>query len=73
MAERTKVKHRWQVVVGNVGTVYDGDHRPTAMSTYIAYRSASLTGKGRAAHEPVTLMRDDEVFRQTEGSSEDAS
>lgn len=68
MAERTGTKHRWQVVVGNVGTVYDGDHRPTAMSTYIAYRAASRTNKGRAAGEQVTLMRDDDVYRQHEGT-----
>lgn len=63
------VKH-WQVVVGNIGTVYDGTDRPTAMSTYAAYRSASRSGHGRGAHENVTLLCDGEVFRETRGKQE---
>jgi hypothetical protein len=71
MAERAPSTHHWQVIVGNIGTVYDGDHRPTAMATYAAYRSASRTGRGRGAHEEVTLMRDDEVYRNTPGAQDE--
>lgn len=55
---------RYQVIVGNVGTVYDGDNVAVAIYRYAAYKDASRDGIGRSASEPVTLMRDGEIWRE---------
>lgn len=50
----------YQVIVGNIGNVYDGNNYVTAMSNYGNYVDASKNNYGRAAGENVTLMRDNE-------------
>lgn len=49
----------WQVVVGNIGTVYDGNSQDEAIKTYNEYVAQSKERKGRAAGESVVLFRDD--------------
>lgn len=49
------------MIVGNVGTVYSGDAKGTAKSTYNTYKGYSKQGMGRVAGEPVTLMCDGEI------------
>jgi hypothetical protein len=56
----------YQVTVGNVGTVYDGDSPSDAAMTFIAYADMSADGRGRAAGEPVTLWRDGEPVNEYE-------
>ena len=51
---------KYQVVVGNIGTIYDGNNYVTAMSNYSKYVDASKNNYGRAAGENVILMRDNE-------------
>ena len=55
---------RYEVIVGNVGTVYDGPRRHEAMTQYAQYVSRSQAGDGRAADEPVTLLKDGEIIRE---------
>jgi len=51
---------QYQVIVGNVGTVYDGDDKQKACDDYLEYVHISKYGTGRAAGETVTMMVDDE-------------
>jgi len=60
---RTAVPHRWQVIVTNVGIVYDGPDKRDAMAAWNSYKSDSAHGYGRAAKERVCVMCDDHVFR----------
>lgn len=53
---------RWQVVVGNIGTVYDGVDEEEARHHYEEYVGQSMTGMGRAGNEEVVLFHSgDEV------------
>ena len=47
---------QFEVIVGNIGKVYDGPDRLQAEKVYNEYVSISKSGVSRAAHEPVTLM-----------------
>lgn len=52
---------RYQVIVGNIGTVYDGSNMIEANRTYGEYKRQSLSGIGRAGGESVTLMDGEEI------------
>ena len=53
------------VVVGNIGTVYDGDDEAEARSIYAEYETQSRGGYGRAAGEPVALLtHGDEILAE---------
>lgn len=47
---------KFEVIVGNVGTVYNGTRRHEAMSAYASYRLKSEVGEGRAGNESVALL-----------------
>ena len=49
---------RYQVIVGNIGTVYDGDSIRLAKLDFAAYVRLSKKSLGRASGEDVTLMDD---------------
>jgi len=71
------VHHIYEVVVGNVGTVYPDvfDDRLTdsahAGRIYREYVRQSLNGDGRASGEDVTLMRDGEPISEHLGILDD--
>jgi hypothetical protein len=52
---------RFEVIVGNVGTVYDGRYSHMAYQAFEEYRELSRRGEGRPAGEPVVLMADGEI------------
>jgi hypothetical protein len=54
----------YQVIVGNVGTVYDGSNKAHALSEYDAYVLLSVDGYGRVADEGVCLMEDGEPIAE---------
>lgn len=62
MDNSISLRPKYQVTVGNVGTVLDTDNWTDALHTYSNYRGQSQSGVGRAAGEPVTLMRDGEPY-----------
>lgn len=62
-----KILHKWEVVVGNVGKVYDDLSEEGAKATYKAYVDISKSGDGRAGGETVTLLRDDEIVEEHVG------
>jgi hypothetical protein len=57
-----------QVIVGNIGTVYDGDDETEANRLFSEYREQSKSGHGRAAGEDVTWMRLGEVHMEFTGT-----
>lgn len=52
---------KYQVVVGNIGTVVDTDDFGEAKNVFADYEQKSLTGSGRAAGQEVTLFEDGEI------------
>ncbi len=52
----------YQVVVGNIGTVYDGPRADDALAIAGEYIAQSMAEYGRAAGEPVTVFRDGEPW-----------
>lgn len=54
----------YQVIVGNIGTVYSGTELKKALVAFKEYKSQSKDGYGRAAHEEVTLMQGDEILKE---------
>ncbi|HET9536988.1 MAG TPA: hypothetical protein VFP43_16890 [Mesorhizobium sp.] len=61
---------RYQVVVGNIGTVYDGPSFLDASFHLAAYRLQSQSGRGRAGGETVTLLRDGEILEEYLGTQD---
>ena len=51
----------FQVVVGNIGHVFDGSNYMQARAAYAEYVRQSKSGYGRAAGEPVTLFHKGEI------------
>ena len=55
-----KIEVDYQVICGNIGTVYSWNDWNEAKRTYSEYKRQSQDDYGRASGEPVTLMEDDE-------------
>lgn len=51
----------YEVIVGNIGTVYSGGSSIEANQIFLEYRKDSREGIGRAAGEDVTVMCDGEI------------
>ena len=63
MWERAKpTPTRFEVIVGNIGRVYEGTKRVEAMTTYANYLSQSKSGTGRAGNESIALLCDGHVI-----------
>ena len=59
---------RYEVIVGNIGTVYDGNDLAEANRKFDTYVEQSKSGRGRAGGEDVTIMTNGEPTREFEGS-----
>jgi len=55
---------KYQIIVGNVGTIVDTDNGFNAIAEYNRAIARSKTGSGREYREDVTLMRDGEPVRE---------
>ena len=64
---------QFEVIVGNVGSVYRGTDGAEARKTYDEYVAWSQTDRGRAGGEDVTLFRDGEILREYSGSLVDGT
>jgi hypothetical protein len=62
---------RFDVIVGNIGTVYSGKSFRIAKSKYLAYVEASDSPVGRASGECVTVLRDGEIEIQHMGKGKE--
>ena len=56
--------HDYEVMVGNIGSVYKGTSLAQATDAYMEYEGQSRIGYGRAAYEPVTLFCDGEIVQE---------
>lgn len=54
----------YEVFVGNVGSVYEGDDRQAADQTFQTYVELSKYGQGRASQEEVVLFQDGHVIEE---------
>ena len=59
----------WSVVVGNIGTVYDGPDKREAHRQFKTYLDASVRGVGRATGERVILFHGDEIVDEHGGDA----
>ena len=64
MSPAPRPKRENEVVVGNLGTVHASTSRIEALNTFNRYAELSVKGYGRVAHEPVTLMRDGDIYKE---------
>ena len=62
------VPKTWEVLAGNVGSVYHGTDEDEARRKYAEYVERSTAGVGRVAHEAITLFCNDEIVLEHEGS-----
>jgi len=61
----------YEVVVGNIGTVYDGNNPVEARKDYGEYVKQSKNGYGRAAGESVTIFKDGDVHLEHIGDCDE--
>lgn len=54
-------KHKYEVIVGNIGSVYSGGSHDYAMKHFRRYKDLSKSNEGRAAGEDVNLVIDGEI------------
>ena len=58
----------YEVVVGNIGTVYSGGIHAVADEKFSEYVRQSKTGNGRAGGEDVTILKNGDIFAEFIGS-----
>ncbi len=63
--------YTYEVVVGNIGTVYSGHSQSEANAKFDFYVADSKTGIGRSGGESVYLMEDCEPVREYQGPADD--
>ena len=64
------MKNQLSVIVGNIGTTYEGTNGLQARQDFFEYKKLSEDGYGRCAHEPVILMKNGEIEIEHFGSLE---
>ena len=60
---------RFQVIVGNVGTVYDSDNERNALFCARTYIDRSKNRTGRVSGEPVTVFDSGEIIIDYPGTN----
>lgn len=60
----------WEVIVGNIGKVFEGSNGFEAQKTYSQYVGMSKSGYGRASGESVALWRDNEPIKEFTGTND---
>ena len=68
MSQIPEPSTEWEVVVGNVGTVYSGPSEEEARAVYSEYE---MGRGGRATGEPVTMMHDGEIVEEYPSADEE--
>ena len=67
---RRKNPGDYEVVVGNIGTVYSGGSKTQAAVKYASYVKQSKKGVGRAGGEDVAMFKDGDIVREHGGTRE---
>ena len=52
----------YELIAGNVGMVYNGNDGEQAHCMFVDYIERSQSGRGRAAWEPITLLKNGEIL-----------
>ena len=58
----------YEVIVGNVGSVYSGNNGFTANTKFQTYAGQSKAEYGRASGEDVTLLKNGEIAKEYYGT-----
>ena len=58
------MKNHYEVIVGNIGTVYGGHNYKSAYKDFREYSELALNGYGRCAGEEVTLFKNGEILHE---------
>lgn len=61
---------QWEVVVGNIGTVFNAPNGSDAKLCFEEYKQMSMDGYGRSAHEHVALFRNGEIVQKYNPTNE---
>lgn len=61
------IKKHYEVLVGNIGTVWSGSNGAEAMREYGQWKRLSKGTQGRASGEDVTLFKDGEILFEHHG------
>lgn len=69
--KRCKANADYEVIVGNIGTVFHGKDCDKAHDTYHEYVKISKKGRGRVGGESVTLMENCYPIAEHHGKWED--
>ena len=64
---------KYEVVVGNIGRVYNGDVEARALIIYDTYVSQSRRRQGRAAGESVVIIADGDIIKEHVGEDNEVS
>lgn len=59
--------YEWEVIVGNVGSVYAGTDRASALAKFDTYVALSKANVGRAAGENVVLLQNNAIVKEHDG------
>lgn len=62
------MRNRYEVIVGNIGLIYEGGNGNRARRQFNEYVRISLENYGRAAGESVTLFMNDEPIKEYIGA-----
>lgn len=62
------MRNNYQVIVGNIGTVYSGGSKVIAFETFKEYVQQSKTAHMKVSGETVVLLRDGEIEKEFLGS-----
>lgn len=71
MAKRIMAKNNYTVIVGNIGTVYDGGSKKDALKDFREYVADSQSGRGRAGGESVTLFENGHPVKEFVGENDE--
>ena len=66
--ERNAMKY--EVIVGNIGTVHEGQSGSEAKRVFAEYKDQSKSGYGRASGESVTILEDGEPILEHFGEQD---
>ena len=58
------MKNQYEVIVGNIGTVYNGTNGFTAIKEYNQYIGLSRANYGRASGESITLLKNGDIYKE---------
>jgi hypothetical protein len=60
----------YEVIAGNIGTVYRGPDIRKALQVYDVYATDAMQGYGRVGYEPVYLLHGDDVIAEYNPATE---